>query len=203
MPSGSVTGTSKRSSAARDDSRFAVQGAGTELDLAPRWPLAVARVMIGFLWFQSLLWKLPPDFGCGPRGAASIGQAGASGLCDWIGREIAMPLVPAYAAFLQGLVVPNFAFFGWMTWLLEAFIAVSLLLGVLTRLGGLAGVAQAANLLIGLAGAEHEWYWTYLMLLILCGLFAATAAGRVWGVDRLLVRKAARGDAPGWLRYAA
>jgi thiosulfate dehydrogenase (quinone) large subunit len=172
------------------------------LDLAPRWPLAVARVVIGFLWFQQLLWKLPPDFGCGPRGAASIGQPGAMGLCDWVGREIAMPAIPLYAGFLQSVVVPNFALFGWLTWLLEAFIAVSLLLGVLTRLGGLAGVAQAANLLIGLAGVEHEWYWSYAMLLILCAIFAATAAGRVWGVDRILARKVARGEAPGWLGFA-
>jgi hypothetical protein len=63
-------------------------------------------------------------------------------------------------------------------------------------------VAQAANLLIGLAGVEHEWYWTYAMLLILCAIFAATAAGRVWGVDRILARKVARGEAPGWLTYA-
>jgi thiosulfate dehydrogenase (quinone) large subunit len=173
-----------------------------ELDRAPRWPLAGARIVIGFLWAQQILWKMPPDFGCGPRGPASIGQAGATGLCDWVGREIAMPLIPAYATFLQSVVVPNFAFFGWMTWLLEAFIAVSLLLGVVTRLGGLAGVAQAANLWIGLSGVEHEWYWTYLMLLILCGLFALTAAGRVWGVDRVLARRAANGEAPAWLKLA-
>jgi hypothetical protein len=172
------------------------------LDLAPRWPLAVARVVIGFLWFQQLLWKMPPDFGCGPRGAASIGQPGAMGLCDWVGREIAMPLIPAYATFLQSVVVPNFAFFGWMTWLLEAFIAVSLLLGVLTRLGGLAGVAQAANLLIGLVGVEHEWYWTYVMLLMLGALFTLTAAGRVWGVDRVLARRVSERTAPRLLRLA-
>jgi len=173
-----------------------------DLDRASRWPLAIARVIIGFLWFQQLLWKLPPDFGCGPRGPASIGQPGATGLCDWISREIAMPAVPLFATFLQSIVVPNFALFAWMTWLLEAFIAVSLLLGVLTRLGGLAGVAQSANLLIGLVGVEHEWYWTYVMLLLFCAVLALTGAGRVLGIDRLLAKRISNGTAPSWLRFA-
>jgi hypothetical protein len=30
---------------------------------APGWPLGIARIVIGLLWFQQLLWKLPPDFG--------------------------------------------------------------------------------------------------------------------------------------------
>ena len=173
-----------------------------QLDLAPRWPLAVVRVIIGFLWVQQLMWKMPPDFGCGARGAASIGQPGATGLCDWIGREIAMPALPLYASFLQSVVVPNFTTFALMTWLLEAFIAGSLFFGILTRLGGLAGVAQSANLLIGLMGVEHEWYWTYVMLLLLCALMMLTSAGRVWGVDRILARRVAEGRAPEWLRPA-
>src|SRR6266542_6062034 len=145
----------------------------------PGWPLGIARIVIGFLWFQQLLWKLPPDFGCGP--------AGDQGLCDWMQREIANPLIPAYAIFVRDLVLPNLGVLGWLVWLTEAAIAVSLLFGVLTRLGGLLGFAQATNLLIGLAAVPHEWYWSYVMLALFCLLFALTSAGRWWGVDAWLL----------------
>ena len=145
----------------------------------PGWPLGLARIAIGFLWFQQLLWKLPPDFGCGP--------ARDQGLCDWMQREIASPLIPAYAVFVRDLVLPNLAVLGWLVWLTEAAIAVSLLLGLLTRLGGLLGFAQGANLLIGLAAVPHEWYWTYVMLALFCLLFALTGAGRWWGLDAWLL----------------
>ena len=146
---------------------------------APLWPLAIARIIIGFLWFQQLLWKLPPDFGCGP--------AGDQGLCDWMQREIQDPAIPLYAQFVKGVVLPNLAVLGWAVWLTEAAIAASLLLGLLTRLGGLLGFAQATNLLIGLAAVPHEWYWTYVMLALLCLLFALTGAGRSLGLDAYLL----------------
>jgi thiosulfate dehydrogenase [quinone] large subunit len=158
-------------------------------DLIPGWPLGALRIIIGFLWFQQLLWKLPPDFGCGPQRN--------QGLCDWIGREIAQPIIPLYADFLRTIVLPNLGVFGWFIWLGEAAVAVSLLLGLLTRLGGAVGCLMAVNLLIGLAGVEHEWYWTYLMLALLNLLFALTAAGRWLGLDGYLLPRvraaAARG----------
>lgn len=162
----------------------------------PGWPLGGLRIIIGFLWFQQLLWKLPPTFGCLPDRPA--------GLCDWIGREIAQPAIPPYADFLRAIVLPNLGVLGWLIWLTEAAIAASLLLGLLTRLGGTLGFLQGLNLLIGLAGVEHEWYWTYAMLALLNLLFALTAAGRWWGLDGYLlprVRAAtARGDArAAWL----
>ncbi len=155
--------------------------AAPRLAAAPGWPLGVARILIGILWFQQLLWKLPPDFGCTP--------ARDQGLCDWIQREIDSPLIPLYATFLRSIVQPNLGLLGWFIWLLEAAIAVSLLLGLLTRLGGFLGFAQAMNLYVGLAAVPHEWFWTYWMLAILCALFALTGAGRWLGLDGWLLRR--------------
>jgi thiosulfate dehydrogenase (quinone) large subunit len=162
----------------------------------PGWPLGGLRIIIGILWFQQLLWKIPPTFGCEPNRPA--------GLCDWIGREIAQPAIPLYADFLRAIVLPNLGVFGWFIWLGEAAVAASLLLGLLTRLGGALGFLMGLNLLIGLAGVEHEWYWTYLMLALLNLLFALTGAGRWWGLDGVLLPRlraaAARGDRrAGWL----
>ena len=164
----------------------------------PGWPLGLVRIAIGLLWFQQLLWKLPPDFGCGP--------SGNQGLCDWMQREIDHPLLPAYATFVRDLVLPNLGVLGWMVFLMEAAIAVSLLLGVLVRLGGLLGFGQATNLLIGLAAVPGEWYWTYVMLALFGLLFALTGAGRWLGLDRYLLPRLRAstkpGSLPGKLTYA-
>lgn len=155
--------------------RIAVSVPGTRSEFLPLWPMAIARIVVGLLWFTQLLWKLPPDFGCGPQRN--------QGLCDWISREVAHPALPLYAAFLRTIVQPAFGFFGWMTFLLETTITVTLLFGLLTRLGGLLGTVQAVNLLIGLAAVPGEWYWTYVMLALLCALCIAMAPGRVMGLD--------------------
>ena len=78
------------------------------------------------------------------------------------------------------------AWFGWVVWLMEAFVAVSLILGLFTRLGGLAALVQAINLYIGVTAAPFEWYWTYGMLSILGLIFLAVPTGRVWGLDALI-----------------
>ena len=170
---------------------------------APGWPLGLARIVVGWLWATQLMWKMPPLFGCGPE--LRVGLDG--GLCDWVGREIANPLFPWYKSFLEAIVVPNFAFFGWMVWFLEAFIFVSLFFGIFTRLGGLAGTVQAANLAIGLSAVPHEWYWTYVMLTVLCALPMLTGAGRFLGLDRFLLphleRLAARGGVFRFLPWLA
>jgi thiosulfate dehydrogenase (quinone) large subunit len=182
------------------DGRAGAGRSGSTLNGAvPGLALGLARIMIGWLWWSQLSWKMPPDFGCGPRGLASIGQANASGLCDWIGQELAYPLLPAYRDFLASLVVPNLAWMGYLIWATEAFIAVSLLLGLFTRLGGLVGLAMSLNLYIGLAAVPHEWDWSYKMLGLLCAIFMFTAAGRWIGLDALLqprLERAARAGGP-------
>jgi uncharacterized membrane protein YphA (DoxX/SURF4 family) len=77
---------------------------------------------------------------------------------------------------------------GWLVFLGEAFIALSLVFGLLTRLGGLAGLLMAVNLYLGLSVAPHEWNWSYAMLAVLQLVFIFTAAGRALGVDQVLVK---------------
>lgn len=152
------------------------------------WPVALARIAIGVLWYQQLLWKLPWErFGCPASFALSTDlRTRTSGLCDWIGLEIRYPLFPPYAEFLKAVVAPNLPWMGYLIWLLEAAIAVSLLLGLLTRLGALLGTLQAANLYVGLVKIPIEWEWTYGMLIIVNGLLLYLAAGRRLGLDALI-----------------
>ena len=165
-------------------------------DRAQDTVLGLIRVLVGGLWFTQLLWKLPwENYGC--AAGALTPAAGTSGLCDWIGKEVASPRWPVYKGFLESIIAPNLS---WMAFFIvagEAFVCFALLFGILTRLGGLVGVAMGINLFIGLTAVPGEWDWTYLMLPALCAVFVIIG-GRWIGVDAVLYPRlkamAARGN---------
>ena len=136
-----------------------------------------------------------------------------SGLCDWIGieqvyskqprpllvanidnkgePEISINIAPIArlnGLFLESVIMPTIRFSGWLLWLAEAAIVVTLLLGLFSRLGGLIAVAVSAQLMIGLSGIPnpYEWEWAYNTILLLSLFMFAFAPGRVFGIDALL-----------------
>jgi hypothetical protein len=169
--------------------------------------LFVTRIVVGLLWFSQLWWKLPPTFGCPTPFAFSTRDKVTSGLCDWIGREAAYAgnlhafnldlhligrpdfsidlsfLSTGFGGFLNGFVLPNFGWMAWIIFAMELFITVSILFGILGRLGALVGTAQALNLAIGLLPVPGEWEWTYIMLTALNFVLLMTAANRAIGID--------------------
>ena len=68
-------------------------------------------------------------------------------------------------------------------------IAVSLILGVLTRVGAALGALMAINLWLGLYNAAGEWPWTYMFLVVIQLLFVIDPPGRSLGIDALLWRR--------------
>ena len=76
--------------------------------------------------------------------------------------------------------------------------AVSLILGVVTRLGAALGALMAINLWLGLYNAPGEWPWTYMFLVVLQLIFLINPPGRSLGVDALAWRREdmARKEAP-------
>ena len=157
------------------------------LDALGRTGMVLARLIIGYLWITQLGWKMPPTFGCPADFAVSTSlSARTSGLCDWTGLMAQYSKVPAHAAFIKSVVIPNIAWLGWGVWLLEVFIAGALVLGLLSRLGALAGLLQAVNLYIGLTALPFEWYWTYGMLITLQLIFFCVPPGRIFGLDAWL-----------------
>lgn len=157
------------------------------LDRLGRFGMVLARLIIGYLWITQLGWKIPPTFGCPPDFAVTTSlEARTTGLCDWTGLMAAYSKLPAHAAFVSNVIIPNIAWVGWGVWLLEAFIAASLVLGLLTRLGAFAGLLQAVNLYIGLTAIPFEWYWTYGMLITLHLIFFCVPPGRIFGIDARL-----------------
>jgi len=147
----------------------------------------ISRIIYGYLWYTQLLWKMPPRFGCPPDFAVTTDiHARSTGLCDWVGVMTIYSKWPLQASLVNQFVVPNMAWFGWIVWLMEAFVAVTLIFGLFTRLGGLAALVQGINLYIGVTAAPFEWYWTYGMLYTLGLVFLAVPTGRTLGLDAWL-----------------
>jgi uncharacterized membrane protein YphA (DoxX/SURF4 family) len=136
--------------------------------------LWLARLLIGGMWWQQTLWKLPPTF---------------EGLHYWIDQMAQHAAFGGQRAFVQQLVQPNFTPFAAMVYAMEVGIAISLMLGLFTRLGGALGALQALNLWTGLYGSPEEWTWTYLFLLVIQITFAVFHAGQSLGLDAILARQ--------------
>ena len=156
------------------DETPAPRRAGWLRAVAPLWPLGLARLLYGYLWWQQSAWKVPSD---------DFGRKSGGGLWYWVQQEVQHPTVTAYRDFLVNVMIPNWTFFGWMTLITETSIAVSLILGVFTRLGSLVAIGMAVNITIGILNVPHEWGWTYVMLIMMPALFLLTDAGRSFGVD--------------------
>jgi len=138
---------------------------------------------------------------------------GSSGLCFWLGMEsiykdlprdvlvtdmrpaglpkIGVPLTPlaqANAALVDNVITPNIGVFGWLVWLAEFWVFVSMLAGLFTRFGGLVSLGVSAQLFVGLAAIPRpfEWEWSYGLMILLSLLMFGLAPGRIWGVDAAL-----------------
>jgi uncharacterized membrane protein YphA (DoxX/SURF4 family) len=138
--------------------------------------LWLLRVLVGCMWWQQSLWKIPPNF---------------DGLRYWMAQEAAHAAIALQGAFVSEIVLPQLSVFGPLVYLIEVAIGVSLVLGLLSRLGALLGVAMALNLWLGLYSAPGEWPWTYMFLVIIMTGFLIDPPGRVLGADTLLRRRAA------------
>ena len=126
------------------------------------------RMVIGTMWWQGSLWKIPPNYG---------------GLLYWMKQVVDHAAIPLQSGLYANLVIPNIKLFGPLVYLTEASIAVSLMLGLFTRWFALLGLLMAANLWLGLYSAPGEWPWTYGFLMVIQALFVIDPPGRWLGLD--------------------
>jgi uncharacterized membrane protein YphA (DoxX/SURF4 family) len=144
----------------------------------------IFRLLIGCLWWQQTLWKLPPYYTLTPDQ-----PFGTTGLAYWMGLLGKSAAVPLQADFVNNIVLPHFYVFAPIVYAAELLTAVSLILGVFVRLWGLIGALQILNLWLGLYNAEGEWPWTYFFLLVLQLIFALHRYGRSLGLDALIAKR--------------
>jgi uncharacterized membrane protein YphA (DoxX/SURF4 family) len=144
-------------------------------DPTQRVPRGVAlwalRVLVGTMWWQQSLWKIPPSF---------------DGLKYWMQQEAEHAAIVLQGDLVRDLVLPNLNLFGPLVYSVEVAIGVSLLLGVFSRAGAALGLLMALNLWLGLYSAPGEWPWTYMFLNVIQAWFVLDPPGRVLGVDALL-----------------
>jgi uncharacterized membrane protein YphA (DoxX/SURF4 family) len=133
------------------------------------------RVIIGIMWWQQSLWKIPPHYDWG--------------LIHWMEEMVEHASTQLQSVLVRDLVLPNIAVFGPLVYAIEVAIAVSLILGVVTRLGAALGALMAINLWLGLYNAPGEWPWTYMFLVVLQLIFLINPPGRSLGVDALAWRR--------------
>ena len=141
------------------------------------WIWAI-RVLIGCMWFQGTLWKLP--FGHG------------NGLYYWTQQMGGRAAFAVQRDFVNDVVLPNFGLVNPLVYLAELGFAISLILGLFVRLAGTAAALFTANLWLGIydkrPGDPDEWSWSYMFLIFLCGTFAVISAGRALGADAWIRR---------------
>jgi uncharacterized membrane protein YphA (DoxX/SURF4 family) len=140
------------------------------------------RVIVGIMWWQQSLWKIPPHWDWG--------------LIHWMEVMVEHASTQLQSTLVRDLVLPNINIFGPLVYGIEVIIAVSLILGVVTRVGAALGALMAINLWLGLYNAPNEWPWTYMFLVVLQLIFLINPPGRSLGIDALAWRResAARKD---------
>lgn len=131
--------------------------------------IAVLRLIMGAMWWQQSLWKIPPNYG---------------GLLFFMKEIVAHSSIPLQAAMVDRIVVPNIGVFGPLVYLIEALIGVSFMLGAFTRVFAVLGLLMSLNLWVGLYSAPNEWPWTYGYLIVIQALFVIDPPGRRLGLEK-------------------
>lgn len=134
----------------------------------------MARFLIGAMWWQQSVWKAPPEF---------------SGLHYWMEEMVKWSSTPLQQWFVKDVILEHYHFFAPQVYGFEVLVALSLIIGLFTRLGALLGMLMAINLWLGLYRSPGEWPWTYFFLIITQIMFLVQRPGRSWGLDAILVER--------------
>jgi hypothetical protein len=137
----------------------------------------LVRVLIGCLWFQGMLWKLPLPV--------------SDGLQYWTEQETTGAAFEFHRTFMKDVVLTHMSVFGPIVFLAELVFAGSMILGLAVRFVAVLAIAYTLQLWLGLYDNPSEWPWTYMCLALVTFLFVLDAAGRSLGVDARLRRDVA------------
>jgi hypothetical protein len=134
------------------------------------------RVLIGCMWFEGMLWKLPLPV--------------SGGLQYWVEQMGTRAAFEFHRELVTGFLIPHLYLFGPLIFLAELTFAISLILGLGVRLVSAIAILFVLHLWLGiyLPGSPEEWSWSYMFLATLMFLFSLYAAGRSLGLDAWLRR---------------
>lgn len=158
--------------------------------IAPTAGLALLRVVVG-AWFLKAVWtKITVAYAWGvvPYPVASprflafhpkrVAEFAAGNPLGW------------YRDFLEGVVLPHAPLFATLQAYGEVVVGVGLVLGLFTGLAALVGLVLALNFGLATQWMSFGQQGFHLLLVTAMVVFLLTRAGRAWGLDAVLVRRA-------------
>lgn len=134
----------------------------------------IVRGVVGLMWWQQSLWKVPPDF---------------EGLRHWTEEMVKNAAFSIQSRLIESIVLPHFVPFGYVIYASEVAIGISLILGLFVRASATVGALLIFNIYLGLYRSTSEWPWTYALLVLLMALFAVERYGRSLGADALIAAR--------------
>ena len=133
------------------------------------------RIVVGLLWLENASWKVPPTF------TGSFRRFTESA----VSHEVFGP----FAFVTKNLALKHFTAVGWITLLTESLIGALLVFGLFTRFAALLGAFWSVNIALSILHVEHEWPWSYYLMIVAHLSLFALDAGRTGGVDAVLVSR--------------
>ena len=137
----------------------------------------VCRVLIGGMWFQGCLWKLPFPV--------------SEGFQYWLGQVGDNAAFEFHRVLVKTVLLPHLHLLDPIVFLAEISFAISLLLGFAVRLFAVLAALFALHLWLGLYLHPAEWGWNYVFMAMIHVQFVAYAGGRSLGLDAWLRRNVA------------
>jgi uncharacterized membrane protein YphA (DoxX/SURF4 family) len=140
----------------------------------------LVRVLVGGMWFQGMIWKMPFPV--------------SEGFEFWTSQMADRAAFALHRNLAADVYLPHLNILDPLVFLAELAFAVSLMLGLGVRLVSAVGVLYVLHLWLGIyqAGDPAEWPWSYVFLAALMFLFAVYGAGRSLGLDAWLRRHVAQ-----------
>lgn len=139
--------------------------------------IAVLRILVGLMFLTTWASNL------------SRGVYTPDGLQTFFSQEYPQTENPLgfYASFINNVILPARNVFAPFQLVAEGLLGVALLVGAFTPLFSLAGIFFLVNTF--LASLGQDWPWAYLLPIGILLATCFTRAGRVFGVDKILLRR--------------
>ena len=161
--------------------------------LAPETWLALLRVVAG-AWFLKAVWtKLALGLAWGVLPYPTVSARFIGFHPKRVAEFAAGNPIGWYKDFLEQIVLPNASLFATLQVWGEVAVGIGLTLGFLTRLTALVGLYHAVNFGLASQWMSFGQQGFHLLLVTSMVIFIGAGAGRAWGLDALLLRRAGPG----------
>jgi uncharacterized membrane protein YphA (DoxX/SURF4 family) len=145
--------------------------------------LAIVRILTGIIWLIHGIPKfLHSDEFMPPNGF----------IVNYLQQGLSRTVGP-YHDFLVNVVQPNLPIFAELVRLGEVCVGLSLVLGALTRLGGVFGIFLTLNYMSARGGLDtfNAWSSVDACMMLLSAINLVLPTGRLFGIDRFFMRRSA------------